>query len=86
MDPSIEDRLKAASDRIERLEKIVQQCNADWLRLKAWIIAGNGRPEEFFRFRGAALKNGGKGVEIFIDYITSLWAEIDALERIIEKS
>src|SRR4051812_15635593 len=79
MDPSIEDRLRLATEENERLRQIVTQCNADWSRLKAFIVAGRG-PEEMCRFQDAAKKNGGVG--IFLEYLVSLWAELDKRPRI----
>ncbi len=68
--------LQAENDRLKR---IVCRCNADWCRLKDFIIAGNG-PEEMFRFKEAE-KNGNKGVEMFLDYIDSLWSELARIRR-----
>jgi len=61
------------NQEIERLKEIVCRCNADWCRLKDWVIAGNG-PEEMFRWQEAC--KDSKGVEIFIGYVTRLWDEL----------
>lgn len=63
-------------EEVENLRTIVGKCNSDWGRLRDFIKGCNG-PKEMFRFQEAAEKPGGKGVGMFLNYITNIWKEID---------
>lgn len=73
---SATDELATLKAENERLKDIVRKCNRDWYRLKDFIIGCNG-PGEMIRFQEAARKNNGKGVEMFLSYLDSLWRELD---------